>query len=192
MLSEIFRKRIHPYTVAAAAYLPLPPDILSTLGLFSTILASFFFAKSYFILYSVCIAANAFFDLADGARSRYLGKASAWGDFLDAAFDRVGENILLCGVLVVYLQIRPESRECPIKVYIAATAITSASFMKSKCDSLGQVCNAGLFKRQERVVIYFMMGLTPSYLLGWLSLLASVAVLNLLQRLRFARQHLRH
>lgn len=72
----------------------LPPNLITFIGLFLTIVPVYFFSKGQARLGGVALLLT-LFDFLDGSVARYTNKVTLFGEFLDATFDRIADGLII-------------------------------------------------------------------------------------------------
>jgi len=102
-----------------------------------------------------------FFDILDGALARRTNQTSQFGAVLDSTLDRLGDAVLLLGILVLFLFTEEDSalfilvsKEWAV-LMVGLTLLGSlmVSYIRARAEALGLDCQVGLFTRTERVVV---------------------------------------
>ncbi|MEW6283369.1 MAG: CDP-alcohol phosphatidyltransferase family protein, partial [Candidatus Eremiobacterota bacterium] len=122
-------------------------------------------------------------DFLDGEVARLQGRETPFGNYFEAVVDRMVEGVLLVGLACRY----------PAAACAALVASFLVSYTKARAG-LVVVCDnrdwPGLGDRSDRVVLLLLAVLFSGGRAGeaFLWLLASMALVGLLQRLRYARR----
>ena len=77
------------------------PNFVTMLGFFTVCVATFFAAQGNFRLSGILVMLSGLMDVYDGALARKLQKDSDKGAFLDSTLDRLGEAVILIGILYI-------------------------------------------------------------------------------------------
>jgi CDP-diacylglycerol--glycerol-3-phosphate 3-phosphatidyltransferase len=166
----------------------VPPDLLTIVGLVTTLGAAGLLAFGYQRLGGVVIIPASIFDALDGALARLGGKTTPYGAFLDSTLDRWGEIALYLGLLYYYSQ--RAARMETILIYLTIAGSLMVSYTRARAEGLGIECRVGLFTRLERLLTLIaglLLGLMP-WALGVLALFTN---LTAVQRLWHVRQQTR-
>lgn len=184
LLSELLRERVSQWLTPLAARIPMAPNTLTALGVAAAAGAGLCFGTGHFILASVLVAASGAFDILDGCVARtHSPPGSGRGAFLDSAADRIGENLILCGIAIYYATHSLGDVSASMSAFIAASTSNLASYVKCRIEAAGIPCNVGIFRRQERLVALIIGGmLGPSFLPSVLLTLAAFAIESLSRR----------
>jgi len=168
--------------------LGIPPDLLTIMGLLTTLgaagLLAFGHQRHQWIAGVVIIPAS-LFDALDGALARLGGKTTPYGAFLDSTLDRWGEIALYLGLLYYYSQ--RAARLETILIYLTIAGSLMVSYTRARAEGLGIECRVGLFTRLERLITLIaglLLGLMP-WALGVLALFTN---LTAVQRFWHVRQ----
>ncbi len=163
----------------------VPPDLLTIMGLVTTLGAAGLLAFGHQRAAGVVIIPASLFDALDGALARLGGKTTPYGAFLDSTLDRWGEIALYLGLLYYYSQ--RAARMETILIYLTIAGSLMVSYTRARAEGLGIECRVGLFTRLERLVTLIaglLLGLMP-WALGVLALFTN---LTAVQRLWHVRQ----
>jgi len=130
-------------------------------------------------------------DILDGAAARRGETNARRGSFLDSAADRLSDNLIYAGILLHYAAIPGGHPIAVIATFVAASASNVASYLKSRAEAAGVPCSVGLFKRQERFVVFMLGGIVgPDRFVGLLVVLAAFAVESMLTRFVYSYRRL--
>jgi CDP-diacylglycerol--glycerol-3-phosphate 3-phosphatidyltransferase len=171
------------WATPVAARLPLDADTLTAGGLLAAAAAAALFATGSFALAALSLAISGLADILDGAAARVRSGGTRRGAFLDSAADRISDNLIYGGILFYFATDPGSSAVSVIATFVAASASSVASYLKSRSEAAGVPCNVGLFKRQERFVVLIFGGiLGPDRFVGVLIVLAVFAVESMVTR----------
>ena len=127
----------------------------------------------------IVMLAGALMDLFDGAVARLGDKASSFGAMLDSVMDRLGEAVVLFGLLAFYVRGGND-----LGAYLAFGALAVSfmvSYLRARAEGLGVGGDVGLMGRPERVVV-----LGAGLLLGFpawaLAIIVALGSLTVVQR----------
>jgi CDP-diacylglycerol--glycerol-3-phosphate 3-phosphatidyltransferase len=158
------------------------PNLFTLMGFFSTLLASFFIIKEFWILAGFSIILSGIFDLIDGVVARTLGKVTAFGGFLDSVLDRYSDLLLLLSLLIYYLK-----KGDPVLVILTSfvsIGTVLVSYARARAEAANVPCNIGLMERAERIIL-----LSTGALFGWMELmlwvLAILTHFTVVQRIHY-------
>jgi len=168
--------------------LGVPPDLLTIMGLVTTLGAAALLAFGYQRPGGVVIIPASILDALDGALARLGGKTTPYGAFLDSTLDRWGEIALYLGLLYYYSQ-RAARRET-ILIYLTIAGSLMVSYTRARAEGLGIECRVGLFTRLERLLT-LIAGLLLQLMPWALGVLAFFTNLTAVQRLWHVRQKTR-
>ncbi|MGQ4832496.1 MAG: archaetidylinositol phosphate synthase [Candidatus Asgardarchaeia archaeon] len=178
----------------ALAKLPITPNFLSLLGLFSSIIAAYFIIINDFLLSVIFILVAGFFDMVDGLVARTKGQATKFGEVLDSVLDRYSDGIIF--VALIYSGV--------VDAFWALLALLG-SFITSYSRAKGEIMKlkmsgVGLIERPERIILICVGLLTLVYLpisfLGYsifdllMIVIAVLTNLSVLQRMTYIRKKL--
>jgi len=165
--------------------LGVPPDLLTIMGLVTTLGAAGLLAFGYQRLGGIVIIPASILDALDGALARLGSKATPYGAFLDSTLDRWGEIALYLGLLYYYSQ-RAAGMET-ILIYLTIAGSLMVSYTRARAEGLGIECRVGLFTRLERLLT-LIAGLLFQRMPWALGVLALFTNLTAVQRLWHVRQ----
>jgi CDP-diacylglycerol--glycerol-3-phosphate 3-phosphatidyltransferase len=124
----------------------------------------------------IVMLAGAAMDMFDGAVARLSGKASAFGAFLDSVMDRLGEAVVLFGLLVFYVR---EADELGAWLAFGTVVLSyTVSYTRARAEGLGIPGDVGFMGRPERVIVLgagLLLGY-EQYALGLIMALSAVTV----------------
>jgi len=166
----------------------VPPDLLTIMGLATTLVAAGLLACGHQRLGGVIIIPASILDALDGALARLGGKTTLYGAFLDSTLDRWGEIALYLGLLYYYSQ--RAARTETILIYLTIAGSLMVSYTRARAEGLGIECKVGLFTRLERLIT-LIAGLLLQLMPWALGVLALFTNLTAVQRLWHVRQQTR-
>jgi len=137
------------------------PNLLTLLGFFSTLAASFLILKGFWLSAGLTIILSGLFDLLDGVIARNLGKATIFGSFFDSVMDRYSDLLLLLALSIHYL--REGNSGLVILTSVVAIGTALIPYVRAKAESLQISCHLGLMERAERIIL-----LSLGALLNWM------------------------
>jgi len=152
-------------------------------------------AGEYLLLGGCLVLFSGSFDLLDGSLARAKGQSTRFGALLDSTLDRLGEAVVLGGLLMMYLWQSDSSIWEPTVIYITFVGSVLISYIRARAEGLGMKCETGIFTRAERVIV-----LAIGLIIGqWiedavfvvLCILAAFAWVTVLQRIIYVRQSAR-
>jgi len=167
--------------------LGVPPDLLTIMGLVTTLGAAGLLAFGHQQIAGVVIIPASLLDALDGALARLGSKATPYGAFLDSTLDRWGEIALYLGLLYYYSQPQRAARMETILIYLTIAGSLMVSYTRARAEGLGIECKVGLFTRLERLVT-LIAGLLLQLMPWALGVLALFTNLTAVQRLWHVRQ----
>lgn len=176
--------------VRALARLGVTPNMLTFAALAGSAGAAALVATGWLALGGVVMLLASSLDLLDGALARHTGRASKLGALLDSVFDRLGEAVVLFGLLVY--ELNEGHREESALVFVAVVGSLLVSYVRARAESLGVALTSGWFTRPERVAVLGVALITGVLVRPALWVLAALTVLTALQRLYLAARALQH
>ena len=170
--------------VKLLARTPITPNMITWFGVLIAAGAGALIALGHPFTAGFVVLFGGFFDTIDGALARYTGHISRFGAILDSTLDRLGEAVVLLGLIVMYAG--QQSNAGVVVVGIVWMASVLVSYIRARAETMGLECKVGLFTRPERVVV-LVLGLLLSpignALLITLCVIATLSVVTVAQRL---------
>jgi len=170
--------------------LGLTPNILTVLGLVTAAVTGVAFWQQRFILGVVLMLATSLLDMLDGATARAGNLGTTFGGVLDHNFDRVGEFLILLGIVL-------SGRVAAGWGMFALFGMWSASYARAVAESIGGLprCTVGLVGRLEKFVLIIAGSVLEVFfphraLTIALIVVGAVSCVTTMQRLLFARREL--
>lgn len=198
------RKNLADYFTQSAVRLlaktPIKPNAITWLGFIITVGATALIVTGHLLAAGFVFLVAGFFDILDGALARRTNRTSQFGAVLDSTLDRLGEAILLLGILALFLLTEEKSALFNLinkdwaVVLVGVTLIGSllVSYIRARAEALGLECQVGLFTRAERVVV-LALGLLLSQinyaLIIALLIIVAFSFITVGQRLLYVWRH---
>ena len=128
--------------------LGLTPNILTALGLLTAAGAAVAFWQQRFLLGVALMLATSFLDMLDGATARAGNLGTVFGGVLDHNVDRVGEFLILLGIVL-------SGHVHPGWGMYALFGMWSASYARAAAESIGKLknCAVGFVGRLEKFAL---------------------------------------
>lgn len=169
--------------------LGVSPNMITVAGLGGSVAAAVAIADGRLVLGGILVLVFGGLDLFDGAVARATGRATPFGALFDSVLDRLGEAVVLGGILVYELD--QGNDEEAILAFAAVVGSIMVSYVRARAEGLDVSMTSGLFTRPERVVLTGVaLILEPS--LGLLRpalwVLAAVTLVTVAQRVNTARR----
>lgn len=199
--------------VALLFRLGVRADHLTVLGLLLSGLAGWAYFDGHFRLGALFLALSGICDILDGQLARRAGVVSRFGAFLDSTLDRLGEGLVLVGIIgfylrnlvalvfqqarvVVQLSIGLEPVTWAVVALTAALALVGSflvSYTRARAEGLGIECRVGWFERPERMALLIVAGLLKVFwaMSAALLLLAVLSFVTAAQRVAHVHRHTR-
>jgi CDP-diacylglycerol---glycerol-3-phosphate 3-phosphatidyltransferase len=192
MLSRLLRRRASAWALPIARRLPVSANVLTLLAFAAAAGGTALFAVGRFSLAGAAVAASGLLDMLDGAKARDTGDAQRrFGAFLDSAADRLADNLIFFGIFGYFASAATLDVASALLVFAAAAASNVASYYKARMEMEGVACEAGLFGRQERLVLIVLGAwLGPAYFRYVLWMLVLMALQSVASRMLFAYRRL--
>jgi len=173
----------------------LMPNTITLAGLAGNALGAYFLARGSFLVGSLLVLVMGPIDALDGAMARLRGEASDFGAFVDSVTDRYSELFIYGGLLVWFVS--TQQTALIVLTFFAAAGSVLVSYVKARAESLKFDARGGMLTRFERYLILAPallltgFGLTEAAPVG-IALIAVLANVTALQRIRAVRQQARH
>lgn len=152
----------------AAGRLPITPNQVTVAGMLATFVAAALAGFGHLLAAGLVLAFSGTFDILDGALARATKRTYPYGAFLDSTTDRYSEGAIYVGLAAYYLGLGgPETRLKVLAVLAALAGSYLVSYVRARAQSLGFVCDTGLFQRPERVVVTVGGLVLAGFGLGW-------------------------
>ena len=164
------------------------PNLITFMGFFSTLLASFLILRGFLIGAGLLIILSGVFDMLDGVVARKLGKVTVFGGFLDSVMDRYSDLLFLLSLLIYYLKKGDSVAVILTSVVSIGTALIP--YVRARAEAANVECNIGLMERAERIIL-----LSAGTLFGVLEpvlwILAILTHFTVFQRINYVWKKLR-
>lgn len=183
---EAWVRRRAEALIAAIGRVPLTPNQVTVVGLVLTFVAAGLAAFGQLRWAGVVLIFAGTCDILDGAIARSTNASYSYGAFLDSTLDRYSEGAIYIGLAAYFVGIGGALQRWLVLATLAALAGSMlVSYVRARAQSLGFVCDSGLFARPERVVVT-VIGLIFGgvVLYAVVFLLAILTNLTALQRIR--------
>jgi CDP-diacylglycerol--glycerol-3-phosphate 3-phosphatidyltransferase len=183
---EAWVRRRAEALIAAVGRVPLTPNQVTVAGLVLTFVAAALVAFAQLRWAGVVLIFAGTCDILDGAIARSTHTSYPYGAFLDSTLDRYSEAAIYIGLAAYFVGMGGPLQKWLVLATLAALAGSMlVSYVRARAQSLGFVCDSGLFARPERVVVT-VIGLIFGgvVLYGVVFLLAILTNLTALQRIR--------
>lgn len=170
--------------------LGLTPNVLTVLGLMTAALTGVAFWQQHFLLGVALMLVTSLLDMLDGATARAGNLGTTFGGVLDHNFDRVGEFLILLGIVL-------SGHVAAGWGMFALFGMWSASYARAVAESIGGLpsCTVGLVGRLEKFALIIAGAVLEVYFPHRALAIALIAVgaisgLTTMQRLVFAHREL--
>ena len=195
MLSSRFKDRSTSLVNPIARFMigiGLSPNMLTTLGLITSIGVAVFLTKDSLISALVFLLFTSFFDVMDGAVARVSNNTSKFGGYLDSIFDRYADATILLGI-ALYLD------GYYILIFLVLVGSLLVSYSRSRAENFLPKCDVGIAERAERLIILILatlieiLGILPRGRAFFIALVILVVLthLTVLQRGLYTKARLR-
>jgi CDP-diacylglycerol--glycerol-3-phosphate 3-phosphatidyltransferase len=183
---ETWVRRKAEALMSAVGRVPLTPNQVTVVGVALTFAAAFLVAFGQLRWAGVLLIFAGTCDILDGALARSTNASYPYGAFLDSTLDRYSEGAIYAGLTAYFVGMGgPLQRWLVLATLAALAGSFLVSYVRARAQSLGFVCESGLFARPERVVVTVIGLLFGGVVLyAVVFLLAVVTNLTALQRIR--------
>lgn len=182
--NRISAERLAPF-VGVFVALGITPNMITVAGLIGSVAAAIAIANEQLILGGILVLVFGGLDMFDGAVARATGRATPFGALFDSVLDRMGEAVVLGGILIYELD--RGNKEEVILAFAAVVGSILVSYVRARAEGLGLTMTSGLFTRPERIIVTgaaLILGLLRPAL--WV--LAVVTLLTVVQRIDAGRR----
>jgi len=173
----------HPI-VRLLARTGVTPNALTWFGLLLSLGAAVLIALKQPFAAGFVVLFAGLFDMLDGALARFTDKTTRFGAILDSTLDRLGEVVVLLGLLIFFA--RELSTPGILVVGFTLPGALLVSYLRARAEAAGLTGEVGFFTRTERVII-LSLGLLLSgidyALITSLGIIAFFSYLTIVQRL---------
>ncbi len=162
------------------------PTTLTWLGFLIAVGSGVLIAFGYTFAAGFVVLFGGLFDMLDGALARFTNRVTKFGGVLDATLDRLGEVVVLLGILVFYA--REQSTAGILLTGLALPASLLVSYLRARAEAINLECKVGLFTRTERVILLALGLLLSQFdyaLITALSIIVFFSFLTIIQRLLY-------
>ena len=164
----------------------ISPNILTSCGLFFSLLASFVIALTGRLFYAgILLVVSGFFDLLDGAIARNTNTETPFGGFFDSLLDRYSDLMVMFGISVYFL--RESAPYWSMASFFAAIGIAIIPYARARAEAAAIPCRNGLLERPERVILLSIGLLVPYVCKPVVLILAVLSHVTVLQRVLLVR-----
>ena len=183
---EAWVRRRAEALMSAIGRVPLTPNQVTVVGLVLTFVAATLAAFGQLRWAGIVLIFAGTCDILDGALARSTHASYPYGAFLDSTLDRYSEGAIYAGLAAYFVGMGgPLQRWLVLATLAALAGSFLVSYVRARAQSLGVVCESGLFARPERVVVTvigLIFGGVVLYTVVFL--LAVLTNLTALQRIR--------
>ena len=162
--------------VQLLAKTPITPNAITWFGFLLNVCAATLIVAGDLFAAGFVVLVAGLFDLLDGALARLTNQVTRFGAVLDSTLDRLGEAVLLLGILILYAQ--GQSVAGILLVGIVLLGSLMVSYVRARIETLGLECKVGLFTRAERVIVLAIGLLLSQIDYALIAALAIIAVFS--------------
>ncbi len=163
---------------------------LTLIAFSGTILASILVYFEKWVIGSCLFLIFSLFDALDGSLARRASNAKPIGAFFDSVMDRFSDSAILFAI--IFYAFNVGNRYVFLLGLLALIASLITSYIKAKAENFLEFGSIGLLQRPERVLIIFLMLLSPRYLLLGLWALVIGGYITIFQRIYSVYQKFNH
>ena len=174
--------------IDACVTLRIHPNTLTFVGVLINVAAAWALALGEFFTAGVIMVVANIFDFIDGKVAIELQEVSAFGGFWDSVIDRISDQALFIGLIVLYSQLGRTDY-----VTVAALAMMFAimtSYTRARAESLIAKCKVGFMERPERIVL-LMIGAFTNRMAAVLWVILVLSVFTVANRIILTYRELR-
>ncbi len=162
----------------------ISPNMITVLSMCFAMACGYFIATGHVLLGAALFVISGVLDIADGYVAKKLDRVSVFGSFLDSLLDRISDSAVYLGVAAFYLR-------CDEGVYVGLVLVMLVvsfliSYTRSRAETLGVTCRAGLMARAPRFIAlsvgFFFNGLSPWVLRSVLWIVVALMVETFIAR----------
>ena len=168
--------------------LRIHPNTLTFVGVLINVAAAWALALGRFVTAGIIMVIANIFDFIDGKVAIELQEVSAFGGFWDSVIDRISDQALFIGLIVLYAQLGRTDY-----VTVAALAMMFAimtSYTRARAESLIAKCKVGFMERPERIVL-LMIGAFTNRMAAVLWVILVLSVFTVADRIILTYRELR-
>jgi CDP-diacylglycerol--glycerol-3-phosphate 3-phosphatidyltransferase len=151
---EAWVRRQAEALMKAIGRVPVTPNQVTVIGLALTFAAAALVAFGHLRWAGVVLIVAGSFDILDGALARSTHASYPYGAFLDSTLDRYSEGAIYVGLAAYFVAMGgPLQRWLVLATFAALAGSFLVSYVRARAQSLGFMCETGVFARPERVVV---------------------------------------
>ena len=131
--------------------LHITANMITVAGFVVSAIAAYRISEGVFVGGGVIMLAGALMDMFDGAVARLTNSASKFGAFLDSVLDRLGEAVILFGLLVFYVR---DGHELGAFLTFGTVVLSiMVSYSRARAEGLEVPGDVGFMGRPERITV---------------------------------------
>jgi len=139
------------------------PNFFTVLGLISSVIGAYFFAKHNLRIGAIYILLGGLCDIIDGKVARKAGLSTKFGALFDSSLDRYSEVFMFLGVAIHFVKM--DYLTTSIMVFLGLGGSMMVSYVRARAEGLGYACKVGIMQRPERIVYIGASALIHEYIL---------------------------
>jgi CDP-diacylglycerol--glycerol-3-phosphate 3-phosphatidyltransferase len=171
--------RMRSPVVDVLAAVGIRPNHLTILGGLIAASSGYAAAQGELRIAGAVFLGGSLLDAFDGALARRTGRVSVFGAFLDSLLDRVGEGLLLLGILVYFIAL-DDDRGVVLAFGVTLVSVL-VSYARARAEGLGLRGVGVVSPRSVRVAI-LVAGLLLNQLIPALALILVLSIISVVQR----------
>ena len=172
-------ERVRNPILGVLVALHIHPNHITVVGAVVAGAAGYIVANGELVLAATVYAVGSALDGLDGALARRIGAASAFGAYLDSLLDRVGEGLILLGLLVYFLR-----QDHDLGAILSLTALLASllvSYARARSEGLRLDASGGFAPRPIRIVI-LVIGFLAGQPIPALAAITALSTATVVQR----------
>ena len=181
---KVIAHRISYPIVRLLARTGVTPNALTWFGLLLSLGAAVLIALKQPFAAGFVVLFAGLFDMLDGALARFTDKSTRFGAILDSTLDRLGEVVVLLGLLIFF--VRELSIPGILVVGFTLPGALMVSYLRARAEAAGLTGEVGFFTRTERVIILslglLLSGIDYALIIS-LGIIAFFSYVTVIQRL---------
>src|SRR5579871_3953703 len=134
-----YARRIAEMVVSPLAAIGMTPNMATLLGLLLNAVAAAIIATGNLRIGGAMLLFAGLFDMVDGALARVRNQKTTFGAFFDSTLDRFSEGVVLLGVIVFAMSLRPSPSQTWLVAltYVAGLSSLMVSYARARAEGLG-------------------------------------------------------
>ena len=183
-IRKVIAHRLSYPIVRLLARTGVTPNALTWFGLLLSLGAAVLIALKQPFAAGFVVLFAGLFDMLDGALARFTDKITRFGAILDSTLDRLGEVVVLLGILIFF--VRELSIPGILVVGFTLPGVLLVSYLRARAEAAGLTGEVGFFTRTERVIVLslglLLSGIDYALIIS-LGIIAFFSYVTVIQRL---------